>query len=106
MPTGKGLTASHTQTMARAEDSVHGSGRRTPGRRTEACQTPGSICMEGTVLGSHNSTFPPKKQLPCLHAREQIDFKWLQIKKEPLSVIDHLLITPALGVQLVNKITG
>jgi len=62
--------------------------------------------MEGTMLGSHDSTFPPKKQLLCLHAPEKIDFKWLQIKKEVLSVIDHLLITPALDIQLVNKITG
>lgn len=57
------------------------------------------------MLGSPSSTFPPKKQLSHLHAREQIDFKWLQLK-EPLLVIDHLLITPALGIQLVNKITG
>lgn len=58
------------------------------------------------MLGSHDSAFPPEEQLPRLHAHEQIDFKWLQIKKEPLSVIDHLLITPALGIQLANKITG
>ena len=62
--------------------------------------------FDQTMLGSHDSTFPPKKQVPHLHACEQIDFKWLQIKKEPLSVINHLLITPALGIQLVNKITG
>lgn len=67
---------------------------------------PGSVCMEGTMLGSHSSTFPHEKQLPHLHAGEQIDFKWFQIKKEPVSVIDHLLITPALGIQPVNKITG
>lgn len=57
------------------------------------------------MLGSPSSTFHPKKQLPYLHAREQIDSEWLQLKEPPL-VIDHLLITPALGVQLVNKITG
>lgn len=74
-------------------------------RRTGACQIRGSICTKGTMLGSPSGTFPPKKQLPHLHAREQIDFKWLQLK-EPLLVIDHLLITPALGIQLVNKITG
>lgn len=74
-------------------------------RRTGARQTPGLICVEGALLGSHDSTLPPKKQLPCLLACEQIDFKGLQIKKEPLSVIDHLLITPALGIQLVNMIT-
>lgn len=57
------------------------------------------------MLGSPSSTFPPKKQLPYLHAKEESNSKWLQLK-EPLLVIDHLLITPALGIQLVNKITG
>lgn len=58
------------------------------------------------MLGSHDSTFPPKKQHPHPCAHQQIDFKWLQIKKKLFSVIDHVLITPALGIQLVNKITG
>lgn len=34
---------------------------------------------------------------------------WLQMfaaQGASLGVIDHLLITPALGIQLVNKITG
>lgn len=35
--------------------------------------------------GLSPSTFPPKKQPPCAHAREQIDLKWWQIGKEPLS---------------------
>lgn len=57
------------------------------------------------MLGSPSSTFSPKNLLPYLRAKEQSDSKWLQLK-EPLLVIDHLLITPALGIQLVNKITG
>lgn len=106
MPIGKGLAASHPKSMAHAGDSVHGKAGGSERRRTGVFQIPGSICVEGTVLGSHNSTFPPKKQLshPCAH--QQIDFKWLQIKKKLLSVIDQVLITPALGIQLVNKITG